>query len=314
MAGEAPAHLVQFYSDTAGLAESLSSLYAEPLMRGETVVVVAGQEHRQALDDALDDAGVNLTAEYRSGRYLPIDADEALARFMTPNGPDAERFRSTVGSAVLDARWRTGSVHAYGEMVGILAARGDLVAALELETLWSRLIEQHPFRLVCGYPREIVGDDNPVFDSICGAHDAVIITREPTDLALSAAVDLPLGPDAAPTASRAARELLSAWGVPDGAAEADAAIVASELVAAAARGGSRRVTLKLGLDGGHVVISVAGGVQATAQAASDSDLTEAGRLFSVLSTLAQSWGVQTQPDGRRLWARLRTPRGGADPS
>ena len=39
---------------------------------------------RDALDSALADAGVNLAAEYRSGRYLPVDAEEALGHFMTP--------------------------------------------------------------------------------------------------------------------------------------------------------------------------------------------------------------------------------------
>jgi hypothetical protein len=216
---------------------------------------------------------------------------------------------------VVDARWRTGSVHAYGEMVGVLAARGDVVSALELEALWSRLVDEHPFRLLCGYPRDIVGEANPVFDDICGAHDAVIVTREPTDLTLSATVDLPIGPEAPSTACRAARELLSAWGIPHTADEADAGIVVSELVTAAGRGGSRRVTLKLGLDAEHVVISVTGGAGPPGQAAKDVvDLTEAGRLFSVLSTVAQSWGVQAQPDGRRLWARIRSTRSGNDRS
>jgi MEDS: MEthanogen/methylotroph, DcmR Sensory domain len=310
MAGAAPAHLVQFYSDTERLAESLRALYAEPLMRGETVVVVAGQEHRHALDGALDAAGVNLTAEYRSGRYRPIDADEALAAFMTATGPDAELFRSTVGATVLDARWRTGSVHAYGEMVGVLAARGDLVAALELEALWSRLMHEHPFRLVCGYPLDVVGDATPAFDGICGAHDAVIVTREPTELSLSATVELPVGPEAASMAWRTARELLSAWGISAAVDEVDPADVVGELVTAAGRGGSRRVTLKLGLDGQHVVVSVTDG-GSSPPAPNDADLTEAGRLFSLLSTLAQSWGVQTQPDGRRLWARLRTTKAGS---
>jgi hypothetical protein len=314
MAGAAPAHLVQFYSDTERLVESLSSLYAEPLLRGETVVVVAAREHQQALDSALDEAGVNLAAEYRSGRYLPIDSDQALAGFMTATGPDAELFRSTVGSAVLDARRRTGAVHAYGEMVGLLATRGDLVAALELEALWSRLLDEHPFQLLCGYPRDVVGEGNSVFDGICGAHDAVIITREPTELRLSATVDLPLGPDAASTACRAARELLSAWGLPDAAGELDAGVVVGELVTAAGRGGSRRVTLKLGLDGEHVVVSVTGGVAPPPQGPNHADLTETGRLFSVLSGAAQSWGVQTEPDGRRLWARLRTTEGEASRS
>jgi MEDS: MEthanogen/methylotroph, DcmR Sensory domain len=309
MAGTAAAHLVQFYSDTEGLAENLSSIYAEPLMRGETVVVVAAENHRQALDSALDASGVNLSAEYRSRRYLPVDAEEALAAFMTPDGPDARLFQSTIGSTVLDARWRTGSVHAYGEMVGILAARGDLVAALELEALWNRLLAEHPLRLLCGYPRELVGDANPVVDRIIGTHDAMIVTREPTDLTLSATVDLPLGPEAAATARRAADQLLSAWGLPDAGGEGAPAVVVRELVSVAQHAGSACVTLRLGLDGGHVVVSVTEVAGSVADPAPSSDVTEAGRLFAVLSTLAQSWGVQTLPEGRRLWARLRTPMG-----
>lgn len=314
MAGAAAAHFVQFYSDTERLAESLSSIYAEPLMRGETVVVIATEDHRQALDGALDAAGVDLSAEYRSRRYLPVDAHVALAGFMTPNGPNARLFQSTIGAAVLDARWRTGSVHAYGEMVGILAEQRDLVGALELESLWSRLLAEHPFHLVCGYPRELVGDADPIVDRIVDSHDALIITREPTDLTLSATVDLLLGSDAVATARRATDQLLSAWGVPDAGGEGAPALVVRELVSSAERSGSGRATLRLGLDGDHVVVSVTSDAGSPPDPPGSDGAGEAAQLFAVLSALAQSWGVQTVPDGRRLWARLRAskgfPRGG----
>jgi MEDS: MEthanogen/methylotroph, DcmR Sensory domain len=305
MAGAAASHLVQFYTDAERLAAGLSSLFADPLRRGETVVVVAQGDHRDALDTALDDAGVDLAAEYRSGRYLTVDADEALARFMTTTGPDAERFRSTVGSMVLDARWRTGSVHAYGEMVGILAAQGDLIGALELENLWNQLIHEHPFRLLCGYPRDVVVE-TAAFDGICAAHASVVVPREAGEPALSATVDLPLGPNAAKTARRAAREVLSAWGLTDAAGLVDASAVVSELVTAGGRRGARRVHLGLGIEGDHIVISVTDGVPPSRRRHTEEDLPEAGRLFSVLSILAQSWGVQSLPDTSRLWARVPT--------
>lgn len=303
MAEAAAAHLVQFYSDTEHLASSLSSLFAGPLQRGETVVVVAQDDHREALDAALCDAGVDLAAEYRSGRYLPLDATDALAGFMTAEGPDEERFRAGVGSAVLEARRRTGSVHAYGEMVGILAARGDLVAALELEDLWTRLLDRHPFQLLCGYPREVIGE-SAAFDGICALHDAVLVTREPAEPALSATVDLPPGADAAAAALRAAREVLAGWGVRDAACIADAGLVASELVTLGGRQGSRRVRLGLALEGEHVVVSVTDDAAPAGQPPTHDDLAQSGRLFSVLSSLAPSWGVQSLPHGRRLWARL----------
>src|SRR5213080_3075544 len=54
------AHLVHFYSSPEGLATSLSSFFAEPLKRGESVVVVLRPEHRAALEKALADAGVDM--------------------------------------------------------------------------------------------------------------------------------------------------------------------------------------------------------------------------------------------------------------
>src|SRR4051794_18347322 len=118
MGSVAAAHLVQFYAGAQPLAESLTSVFAASLLRGETVVVVAVPDHREALDSALTDAGVNLAAEYRSGRYLPVDVHQALDLFMTPTGPDADLFRSAIGTTIDNARRRTGSVNAYGELVG----------------------------------------------------------------------------------------------------------------------------------------------------------------------------------------------------
>ena len=306
----AAAHLVQFYADSERLASSLSSLFADPLRRGETVVVVAQEAHREALDVALGDAGVDLASEYRSGRYLPLDAAETLAALMTVEGPDEERFRATVGSTVLDARRRTGSVHAYGEMVGVLAARGDLVAAFELEDLWTRLLDRHRFQLLCGYPRDVVGE-NAAFDGICARHDAVVVAREPVDPVLSATVDLPPGPDAAATARRAVHQVLSGWGFRDADDLAGSGLVAAELVTVAGRQGSRQVRLGLSLEGGHLVVSATDATASARTPPAQDDLAESAQLFSVLSSIAPSWGGQSLPEGRRVWARLPMSGGGA---
>jgi MEDS: MEthanogen/methylotroph, DcmR Sensory domain len=308
MGSVAAPHLVQFYSGAERLADSLSPIFADSLLKGETVVVVAANDHRDALDSALAHAGVNLSAEYRSGRYLPLDVEQALDHFMTPTGPDPDLFRSAIGGTIEKARRRTGSVNAYGELAGRLAERGDLAAALEVETLVDRMLQQHPFRLLCGYPRELVGGAGPVFDSICALHDAVIVSREPTGSALSATLDLPLGPNAAATARRAARDVLSAWRIGDAAGIADAGLVVSELVGAAVRTTSERVILALALEGGQVVISVTDGENRRPQRVSERDLTAAGRSFGLLTSLAQAWGVETLPEGTRIWARMHPNR------
>jgi DcmR-like sensory protein len=308
MGSVAAPHLVQFYSGAERLADSLSSIFADSLLKGETVLVVAAPDHRDALDSALADAGVNLSAEYRSGRYLPLDAEQALDQFMTPTGPDPDLFHSAIGGTIENARRRTGSVNAYGELAGLLAERGDLAAALEVETLVNRVLQRHPFRLLCGYSRELLGGAAPVFDSICALHDAVVVNREPTAPALSATVELPLGPNAAATARRAARDVLSAWQVGDAAGIADAGLVVSELVAAAVRSTSARVTLALAIEGGQVVISVTDGESRRPQRVSEGDLAAAGRSFGLLTSLAQAWGVETLPEGTRIWARMHRSR------
>jgi hypothetical protein len=298
--GPVATHLVEFYSGPQRLAESLGSIFADPLMRGEAVVVVAGRDHRDALDSALSDAGVNLAAEYRSGRYLSLDAKQAIDAFMTPVGPDPDLFQSAIGSTIEDARRRTGSVNAYGEMVGVLAERGDLAAALALESLWGGLLQRHPFRLLCGYPRTIVGSAPTAFDSICAAHDAVLVSRESAEPTLSATVDLPLGPNVTAAARQATRDVLSAWPAVDAASLADARLVVTALVEAAARTASSCISLALSLVDGQVLIAVTDAEGRRPEA----DPTAAGRSFAVLTGVAQSWGVERLAEGRRVWARL----------
>jgi hypothetical protein len=297
-------HLVQFYSGAEQLAEGLSSLFADSLMRGEAVVVVAAPDHRDALDSALSDAGVNLATECRSGRYIPLDAEEALGKFMTPAGPDRELFRSTIGRTIERARRHTGSVNAYGEMVGVLAERDDLAAALELETLWHEVLQRQPLRLLCGYPRDVVGDVSPAFDSICATHDGVLVSRAPTEPPFSATLDLPLVPNAAAAARRAARDVLSAWPTVDSTTLADAGLVVSELVGAAARRTSTRVSLALALDDGQVLIAVTDAEGRRPSHVPESDLAAGGRSFAVLTRVAQSWGVESLGERTRIWAKL----------
>ena len=304
MGSVAAAHLVQFYGGAERLAESLSSGFADSLTRGEAVVVVAAPDHRDALDSALADAGVNLAAEYRSGRYQRVDVAQVLERFMTPTGPDAGLFRSAVGDTIDDARRRTGTVNAYGELVGLLAERGDLPAALEVETLLDRLVQRHPFRLRCGYPREIVNDAGSAFDTVCAVHDAVVVNRDPPEPALSATLDLPLRPDAAAIARQATQDVLSAWGAGDSASIADAGLVVSELIGAAVRANSARVSFSLGLDAGHVVLSVTDAEHRHPEHVSETELTAAGRSFALLTSLAQAWGVEAVEEGTRIWARM----------
>jgi len=67
---------------------------------------------------------------------------------------------------------RTRSLRVYGEVVDLLAERGELDAALRLEALWNDLIAQVPMALLCGYsaPRYREPGRSEEVQRICSAH------------------------------------------------------------------------------------------------------------------------------------------------
>jgi hypothetical protein len=305
------AHLVHFYSTPEGLAQSLCGFFAEPLKRGESVIIVARPEHRQALDAALRDAGVDLAAELRAGRYVSLDVTETLDAFLVDDRPNQELFDKQAAALILGAKKRTGVVHAYGELSAALMMRGDIVAAMEFETMWDELVREVPFPLVCGYPRDALeGDLAAVVDGVAPAHHAFLVAGSPARPDPADVLELALEPGATGAARRHVRDLLTAGGHEDAESLDDAAVVVTELLATAARQGSRTVRLGLTSDESGLVLSTLDADPSGEPArytGTEDEAADAGRSFAVLGALAEGWGVERSQDGRRVWARLRRP-------
>jgi len=303
------AHLVHFYSTPEGLAESLCGFFAGPLKRGESVMIVARPEHRQAVDAALRAAGVDLTAEIRAGRYVSLDVDETLDSFLVDDRPDREVFEARARGMVLGAKRRTGAVHVYGEMIATLVGRGDIVGAMEFESMWGDLLRESPFPLICGYPREALeGDLASVVDGVASVHDAFVATRsgrrgQPGASQPGAVLDVPVGPEAGSALRRHVRDLLTTWGYDDTGVLDDAPVVVSELLGAATRQGAERVALSLTFHEDDVVMSLLDDVRHELPP-DEEELADAGRSFAMLGLLADGWGVERTGEGTRLWARL----------
>jgi len=105
-----------------------------------------------------------------------LEAETTLERICVDGSPDAQRFSKEVGSLVASVCAQGGGpVHAFGEMVALLAARGRMDAALRLESLWNDLAEQHRFSLYCAYPAAQFNsaEHMDAVVHICGAHSEV---------------------------------------------------------------------------------------------------------------------------------------------
>jgi hypothetical protein len=145
---------------------------------GQACIVIATPEHRTELEQRLKPrcGSWNWNAALHSDRYIALDADETLTKFMVDGLPDKERF-TEAAMALLRRAARDGSrqVLAFGEMVALLWAGGNHEAAVRLERLWDDLVYTHSLSLLCAYPVQGFNCEEqlPFFQQICRAHTRV---------------------------------------------------------------------------------------------------------------------------------------------
>jgi hypothetical protein len=132
-------HVVQFYASDDFLVGSLRAYIGGRLEAGETCVVVATSAHREAPERRLTGDGVGLAAAQARGKYVALNTEATLARFLVDGAPDPERFVAIIESAIAAAaqgeQGRKRRMRAFGEMVAPLWAEGQQEAAIRLEEL-----------------------------------------------------------------------------------------------------------------------------------------------------------------------------------
>lgn len=167
-------HLVQIYAEQGVFLDSLEGFVAGGLLASEGVIVIATKAHLIALEQRLWVRGLDLSAARERDQYIPLDATEALSKFLVRGWPDEGLFeqfvREMLGRAGKDGR----RVRAFGEMVAVLWARGQSGATIQLEHLWHRFCHSKAFSLFCAYPRSgFTQDADASIREICAAHSRV---------------------------------------------------------------------------------------------------------------------------------------------
>ena len=168
-------HFVQLYeADEVGLAKNVGHYVWEGLRRGEGVLLIVTPEHRELFSTNLSDMGANVPALLDSAQLIILDAQETLSKFMSAGQPDWSLFEKVVRDAMRQVRPEAGAeaLRAYGEMVGVLWKARQFAAAIRLEQLWNKLLEQSSFSLYCAYAIDIFGKDFEVanLDSVLCTH------------------------------------------------------------------------------------------------------------------------------------------------
>lgn len=168
-------HSVQFYDDEDHLADVVATFLVEGLARGEAGIVIATEAHRRKFVAGCAARGVDVDALRASGRFLLLDAEDTLARFMVDGAPDPRRFRDVVDAAITLVTGGDASVpiRAYGEMVDVLWRAGSSNAAIELEELWNDAQRERSFQLLCAYVMASFYKEQGGLQRVCAAHSHV---------------------------------------------------------------------------------------------------------------------------------------------
>ncbi|MGH7852589.1 MAG: MEDS domain-containing protein [Candidatus Binatia bacterium] len=168
-------HCVQIYDDDNVFMDTLEGFTNDGLVSGDGVIAIATPSHLEALETRLSLSGLDVNAARAQDRYIPLEAEQVLERFMVKQWPDNDLFRSVATELVARARGNGRRVRVFGEMVALLWARGDQAETVQLEHLWQGLCRTESFALFCAYPKAgFARNESDSINEICAAHSKVL--------------------------------------------------------------------------------------------------------------------------------------------
>jgi DcmR-like sensory protein len=170
------AHAVQFYPNDGYLLDLLTRFAGTALVTGDIAIVIATKAHRDGLAKRLRTRGLHISVPRHEGRYLALDAETMLGKFMRDGKPNRELFQGVIGEVIERAAAAVPRrrIFAFGEMVAVLWQQGKHESSVQLEQMWNGLAREHEFSLCCAYPIDGFSNrDAAPFMKICAQHSHV---------------------------------------------------------------------------------------------------------------------------------------------
>ena len=167
-------HAVAFFPDANFIVNEVTSFIADGLVLGEHVIVLATHAHWNLIAARLESDGVNYGRASHEQRLVFIEADQILDDMMVDGKVRIDRLQSTL-EPLLTPGVQT---RIYGELVSLLAERGDIDAAVAVERLDCDLSRTHNVLVLCGYrtdPRHPLSAAD--VSRISEAHDRVYVNN-----------------------------------------------------------------------------------------------------------------------------------------
>lgn len=290
---------MQLYDDDLVLIGSLQQFLSAGLSAGDACVVIATPDHTASLTEALEAAGFDMSSLSAEGRLVALDARQMIETFLVEGVVDPQLFAATFGALLERAAAGGSRVRAFGEMVALLWADGDVAAAVEVESLWNALGSTYSLSLLCAYPVESFSDPAfaAPFRQVCAKHTQVV------PAASEGSVTLPFELTSGRQARAYLRRTLPLMGCLH--VLEDAVLLLTELVNNAVLHAGSGAEVRLQRSGDLLFAEVrdggTGGVLPRDAATHDLG----GRGLALLDTVAVAWGADADgTTGHRVWFQL----------
>ena len=186
--GFSGAHAMQLFDSDESLAEAVAHFCAEGVRRNETTLAFVREERWYLIAQRLSARGVAVEDALWRGLLTVRSAERMLKGIMRAGRPHLSLITTSMGPLIsrLEAFGRP--LRIYGEMVDMLASRGEHAAALELEELWNDVDLRKNHRVFCSYMAANFADPQTRNElrRICAAHTD--LRSDPRDVGASSLV------------------------------------------------------------------------------------------------------------------------------
>ncbi len=285
-------HAVQFYREDAELFDTVATFLADGIRAGDVSIVIATEPHLRGFDSALVAAGLDPVAARADGLLVSLDADVTLARVIRNGRLDPAAFASEMDSVMQRAADSRRPVRMFGEMVSLLWNAGDVIGAIELETLCNQLRREMRLSMLCGYHGESLWNDShaDALSAVCRLHSAVLghFSDDAT---------------APGEARRLVGQVLTQWG--HGQELSDSvALVVSELATNAVTHAQSPFSVLARSDQQVIRISVRDASSVIPELRQVGAAEGAGMGLRMVDAIAGAWGVEVTGGGKAVWAQL----------
>jgi hypothetical protein len=143
--------VVWYGDDSESLIHRVVPFIASAVQDHGAALVIASAEHERAFRAALEELGVDIHSAAMRDRLVFLNANEVIKGLFVDGEIDRARYVRLVVNPIRKLGERY-TVHAYGEVAGILGSMGRLDAVARLQGLARELLRDVPVRLVAGYP------------------------------------------------------------------------------------------------------------------------------------------------------------------